>query len=130
MVIVDSSVWVDVFAGRETDRIVALRELSPRQHLAVGDVMVCEVLQGIRDAKEFERVRKVLLSLEVLQIVEASLAVAAARNYRTLRRKGITLRGTIDCLIATFCIENGHVLLHNDRDFDAFERHLGLKVLR
>jgi hypothetical protein len=130
MVIVDSSVWLDVFAGRETDQIVALRELSPRQHLAVGDVMVCEVLQGIRDAKEFERVRKVLLSLEVLQIVDASLAVAAARNYRTLRRKGITVRGTIDCLIATFCIENGHVLLHNDRDLDAFERHLGLKVLR
>ena len=130
MVIVDSSVWVDVFNGRETPQVGFLRELSRREPIGVGDLMVCEVLQGFRSPRQFEQARDALLRLEVLDIGGVAIALAAAANYRELRRRGVTVRGTIDCLIATFCIEEGHVLLHSDRDFDAFEEHLGLRVLR
>ena len=130
MVIVDTSVWIDLFAGRDTPQVRILRQISAHQRIGVGDLMVCEVLQGVRDQRQYGRVRGVLLGLELLQIGGISIALAAAHNYRVLRQKGITIRGTIDCLIATFCIENGHVLLHNDRDFEPLEDHLGLQVLR
>lgn len=130
MLIVDSSVWVDFFAGRETEQVRRLRALRPYGRVATGDLMVCEVLQGVRrGAREFEGIRRALLETTVLQVADPTIAVAAAQNYRQLRRRGITVRGTIDCLIATFCIEKGHVLLHNDRDFHPFEKQLGLKVL-
>jgi predicted nucleic acid-binding protein len=99
------------------------------QDVAAGDLMLCEVLQGARSPREFERIKRELLALDILPMAGAHSAVAAAHNYRDLRRRGITVRGAVDCLIATFCIENGHVLLHNDRDFDPFEKHLGLRVL-
>ena len=130
MVIVDTSVWIDLFAGRDTPQVRILRQISAHQRIGVGDLMVCEVLQGVRDQRQYGRVRGVLRGLELLQIGGISIALAAAHNYRVLRQKGITIRGTIDCLIATFCIENGHVLLHNDHDFEPLEDHLGLQVLR
>jgi len=130
MVIVDTSVWIDLFAGRDTPQVRILRQISSRQRIGVGDLMVCEVLQGVRDERQYRRVRGVLLGLELVQIGGVSIALAAAHNYRLLRQKGITIRGMIDCLIATFCVENGHILLHNDRDFEPLEDHLGLQVLR
>jgi hypothetical protein len=129
MLIVDSSVWIDFFGRRETSQSSVLLDLIPIERIAVGDLMICEVLQGVRGVREFERIRQSLLKFEVVGIAGVAISVAAAHNYRALRQRGFTVRGIVDCLIATFCIENGHVLLHNDRDFDPFERHLGLKVL-
>ena len=129
MVIVDSSVWIDYFADRLTPEVAALDALFGSERVAVGDLALCEVLQGIRHERQFRCVRGKLLALSVLQMGGTDMALEAARNYRTLRQLGITVRGTIDCIIATYCIEHGHVLLHNDRDFDAFEEHLGLRVL-
>jgi len=130
MVIVDASVWVDFFAGRQTPQVSLLRGVSPRERVGISDLTLCEVLQGVRDERESQRVRGILLTLPVLAVGGIKLAVAAATNYRALRQRGVTVRGTIDCLIATFCIERDHVLLHNDRDFDPFEEHLKLQVLR
>ena len=97
--------------------------------IAIGDLILAEVLQGIRDDSQFSFVLHRLADFEMFEMGGSELAIASARNYRLLRKRGITIRTTIDCLIATFCIENGHTLLHNDRDFDAFEEHLNLRVL-
>ncbi len=130
MVIVDTSVWIDVFAGRETPPVARLRRITQQESVAVGDLMLCEVLQGTRTETEAKRARERLLRLHHFEMVGVRYALAAAANYRALRRRGITVRGTIDCLIATFCIENRLPLLHSDRDFDPFEEHLGLQVVR
>ena len=130
MVIVDTTVWVDYFRGisnAETDWLDA--ELD-RQRLGVTDLIVCEVLQGVRDEDTATDVERQLLKLEMLASGSIDLAREAARNYRTLRNRGHTVRKTIDCLIATFCIRERHSLLHRDRDFDPFERFLQLSVIR
>ncbi len=131
MIMVDSSVWVDYLGGRPTPQTLRLRdEVIITERVIIGDLIICEILQGVRHDREFERVRRELFTLEVVSICDPDIAVRAARNYRWLRQHGITIRRTIDCLIATCCIERGYVLLHNDRDFDAFEEHLGLLVAR
>ncbi len=130
MTMVDTSVWIDFFADRETSQVRFLRKEILTKRASIGDIIMCEVLQGIRSDREFELVRQRLFTLEVVTICDPYIAVQAARNYRWLRQQGITIRRTIDCLIATCCIERGYVLLHNDRDFDAFEEHLGLLVAR
>jgi len=128
-VLVDSSVWIDYLADRSTPEVEHLDTLLRTESVVLGDLMVCEVLQGIRNDREFRETWSTLLALEVLTIGGPSLAVKAASNYRALRRKGVTVRGTVDCLIATYCIESGLPLLHSDRDFEPFERHLGLAVV-
>jgi predicted nucleic acid-binding protein len=128
MVIIDTSVWIEYLRGTrhpETDWLD--RELQ-RQPLGLTDLILCEVLQGTRDAA-FARVRTDLLKFHVFQNCNALLAIAAAQNYRTLRRNGYTIRATVDCLIATFCLENNHSLLHRDHDFLSFEVVLGLQVV-
>ena len=100
-----------------------------RQRLALTDVMLCEVLQGVRDESAAKSVERQLLKLEVFDTGGVDLAREAARNYHTLRGRGHTVRKTIDCLIATFCIREQHALLHRDRDFDPFEQYLGLSVI-
>ncbi len=130
MLIADSSVWIDFLRGAETPQTERLFAVLGEGAIGIGDIMLCEVLQGIKANKQFEQVRQQLTQLDVLPVISPEIAVQAARNYRTLRRKGITVRKTIDTLIATFCIEKGHMLLHNDRDFDPFEEHLGLQVVR
>jgi predicted nucleic acid-binding protein len=129
VVIVDSTVWIDFLAPRANPETSWMRGGRARNSIALLDVILCEVLQGIDDQHEFEQVRSDLQRFPVLQAGGAALAIAAAENYRFLRAKGITVRKTIDCLIATFCMQHGHFLLHHDRDFDHFERHLGLKVI-
>ena len=129
MVIVDTTVWIDYLGGIPNSATSWLdRELS-RQRLALTDLTLCEVLQGIRGDADFVRVRDQLLKFQIFPTGGSALAVAAAQNYRTLRQRGLTVRRTIDCWIATFCLEAGHTLLHRDRDFDAFEKVLGLQVI-
>ena len=128
MILVDSSVWIDYFRGTETPQVEVLDGLLGRTRLAIGDLIVVEVLQGVRDQKEFDLVRKTLDAFTQVELVGYDIAVKAARNYRTLRGMGITVRKTIDSIIATRCIESGLTLLHSDRDFLPFVEHLGLKV--
>jgi len=129
MVIVDTTVWVDYLRGVQNPETQWLNRELDRQRLGLTDVILCEVLQGIPDSRSFERVHRELLRFEVFATGGADLAVAAARNFRTLRQRGHTVRKTIDCLIATFCIRERHLLLHRDRDFDPFEKVLSLSVL-
>ena len=129
MVIVDTTVWIDFFGGIVTGETTWLRRASGIAGLALTDLILCEVLQGIRHDSEFVRIRSRLLNLDVFDCGGCTLALAAAKNYRSLRARGYTVRTTIDLLIATFCIEYDHELLHHDRDFDPFEQHLGLRVL-
>jgi hypothetical protein len=130
MWIVDSSVWIDYFCGTITPQTDLLHAALGRRALGLGDIILCEVLQGYRRQRDFEAARDALLSFPVYTIGGSELAIKSAENYRSLRRRGITVRKTVDCLIATFAIESGFSLLHNDRDYDPFEIHLGLDVVR
>lgn len=129
MVIVHSSVWIDYFAKAVSPEGLWLDRNADREFLGITDLIFCEVLQGVRDDFSFAKVHLALSQLEIFETGGAALALAAARNYRLLRRRGYTIRTTVDCLIATFCIESGHALLHRDRDFDPFEKVLGLNVV-
>jgi predicted nucleic acid-binding protein len=128
MVIVDTTVWVDYLRGVSTSQTEWLDRALSRERLGVTDLILSEVLQGIGDATQYQRTKRQLLKLELFASVGRSIALASARNYRALRARGITVRKTIDCLIATFCIRRGHELLHADRDFAPFARHLGLRL--
>lgn len=129
MVIVDSSVMIDFLDGRRNPQCDWLRRHVGSQPIGITSLVQCEVLQGIRDDKRFTEAVDALDQFVIFETDSSALAIAAARNYRTLRGLGITIRNTIDTFIATFCIEEGYQLLHNDRDFDAFEAHLGLDVI-
>ena len=129
MVIVDTTVWIDYLQGIRNPETDWLEAELDRQRLGLTEVILCEVLQGVRDEATATTVERQLLKLEVFQTGGVDLARDAAKNYRTLRARGHTVRKTIDCLIATFCLREQHSLLHRDRDFDAFERFLNLSVL-
>jgi predicted nucleic acid-binding protein len=129
MVIVDTTVWIDYFNGLHTLQTDWLDTQLTRQRLGLTDLILCEVLQGVRDDRQWQQLRRDLLKFEVFETGGINLAVAAAQIYRTLRRQGQTVRAAIDSLIATFCLLNGYDLLHNDRDYDVFEAALGLKVI-
>jgi predicted nucleic acid-binding protein len=129
VIIVETTVWIDLFRGTLNRQTLWLGRNALDPDLALTDLTFCEVLQGIRADIMFERARKQLLAVGVHSTGGVELALAAAESYRFLRQRGITVRNTIDCLIATYCIREGHDLLHGDRDYDAFERHLGLRVI-
>jgi len=128
--VLDTSVWIDFFRGTAAPEVHLLEQVIHQGQAIVGDLILCEILQGISDERQFDAVRNHLAAFPVLPMAGSYIAVQSAINYRSLRRRGYTVRKTIDCLIATFCIENDLALLHNDRDFDAFEQMLGLQVLR
>lgn len=129
MVIVDTTVLVDYLRGlRNAETEYFDRELG-RQGFGLTDLILCEVLQGIRDERSFARILRALRKFEIFDTGGQNLAVTAAINFRNLRQRGRTVRKTIDCLIATFCLLHGHSLLHRDRDFDHFEQLLGLAVI-
>jgi predicted nucleic acid-binding protein len=130
MVIVDTTVWTDYLRGIDNKETLWLERELTKQRLALTDLILCEVLQGIREPTDFLRVREELLKFHLFETGGKDLAIAAAQNYRSLRALGHTVRRTIDCLIATFCLQAGHELLHRDRDFDCFEEALGLRVVR
>jgi len=129
MVIVDTTVWVDYFNGVASPQAEWLDRELDRQRLGLTDLILSEVLQGVRDEREAAQVRRALLRFEVFTMGGVPLAVAAAENYRALRAKGRIVRRTIDCWIATFCLLNDHSLLHNDSDFEPFEEFLALPVV-
>lgn len=129
MVIVDTTVWVDYFQGVSNPETDWLHLQLDRQRLGLTDVILCEVLQGVRDDSAAKDVKRQLLKLEVFETGGVDVAREAARSYRTLRSRGHTVRKTIDCLIATFCLREQHSLLHRDRDFDPFEKYLDLSVI-
>lgn len=129
MILVDSSVWIDYFRGQTTVQTDLLDGLLGAEELAIGDLNLAEVLQGCKFDKEFNEVHQLLGRLHLVVLGGQDVVVQAARNYRKLRALGVTVRGTVDIVLATRCIVNGYQLLHSDRDFDAFEQHLGLRCV-
>jgi predicted nucleic acid-binding protein len=128
VIVVDSSVWIDYFRDADTPQVETLDYLLGTEVIAVGDLILAEVLQGIDSDREFRTVLQLMQRYIVIEISGEAVAIEAARNYRRLRGMGITVRKTIDTLIATRCIIDGHELLYSDRDFDPFVAHLGLAV--
>ena len=129
MIVVDSSVWIDYFNGVETRETALLEGVLGRTPIVVGDLILVEVLQGFRAEQDVRRARAALDTLIFESMVGRDMALKSASNYRALRAKGVTVRKTIDMLIATFCMEKEHSLLHSDRDFDPIEEHLGLETV-
>ncbi|MDE1160787.1 MAG: PIN domain nuclease [Acidobacteriaceae bacterium] len=130
MTLVDTSVWIDYLRNRSTPATQWLDSNLERQRIGLTDLVFREVLQGERTLDGMSTLAEAFNGFEVLTTGGRELSLASAKNYITLRNRGITVRSTIDCLLATHCIREGHRLLHNDRDFDAFEKHLGLAVVR
>lgn len=129
MVIIDSSVIIDFLSGRITAQTSWLRRQPDLERMGITTLILNEVLQGIRDDEIFAETLAILGQFAIFETGGRDLAVESARNYRVLRKRGMTIRSTIDCITATFCINEEHELLHNDRDFDAFEEHLDLTVV-
>jgi len=129
LALVDTTVWVDFIRGRRTDEVVKLEELIDSGAVLVGDLVLCEFLRGFGSDAEAQRVEQALNKFPIVPLCDARLAVEAAANYRILRARGITLSKTVDLIIGTYCIHHSLPLLHNDRDFDAMEKYLGLMVL-
>jgi predicted nucleic acid-binding protein len=129
MIVVDTSVWIDYVRGIEARHTDLLDRALIQNRVITGDLIITEFLQGFREDKDFRQARSIMESLEYYDFLGKDLALKAAQNFRLLRKKGITIRKTIDVIIASFCIEHQFPLLHNDRDFDAMEKHLKLIVL-
>ena len=129
MILVDSSVWIDHLQNAVTRHVSRLRSLISREELLVGDLILCEILQGLRTDTEARLVEEALREFEVVSLVGPELAVKAAANYRFLRSRGFMIRRTIDLMIGTFCIERGHSLLHRARDFAPMAQYLGFQTL-
>ena len=129
MTVVDTSVWIDYFNGVPTRETALLDGLLGVEPIVIGDLVLAEVLQGFGAERDLRVAQAALDRLLFQPMVGRDVALAAARNYRTLRARGVTVRKTIDMLIATFCMENGHRLLHSDGDFVPIAEHLGLETL-
>jgi len=127
MIVVDSSVWIDYFTGNDTPEADHLDSLLGEELIAIGDLVLAEVLQGFRADQDFRKARDLLLSLHVVNMLDTTIALKSAANFRSLRKKGLTVRKTVDSIIATYCIENRLPLLHSDKDFQPFHQHLNLK---
>jgi predicted nucleic acid-binding protein len=129
VIVVDSSVWIDHLNDRRTPRVALLRGIVGRGPILVGDLILLEVLQGLRSDAEAARVERALRRFEVAPMLDPDRAARAAAHYRALRALGVTVRKTVDLVIGTFCIDGGHALLHDDRDFDPMAEHLGLRTV-
>lgn len=127
MILVDSSIWIDYFRGATTPQAEKLDALLGTEPVMIGDLILTEVLQGFVSDRDFNQARKLLDSLDIIDLGGRDIAIQAARNFRVLRGLGVTVRKTIDTIIATRCIESRLTLLYSDRDFDPFVTHLGLK---
>lgn len=130
MVLVDTSVWIDYFRGTETRQVSLLDDLLAKDRIIIGDLIITELMQGFRYQRELNAISEVVELLEYRDLVGREIAEKSAENYRYLRKRGATVRKTIDVIIGTFCIENGIYLLYDDRDFTQMESHLGLKVIQ
>lgn len=129
MILVDSSVWIDYFNGKVTPKTDWLDSALGKEMIVTGDLILIEVLQGFQSDRDFKKARELLLYFPVMEMLGKELAIESASNYRFLRKKGLTIRKTMDVIIATFCIHHGFSLLHDDRDFDLLEKHLNLKTV-
>jgi predicted nucleic acid-binding protein len=129
MILVDSSVWIDCFNGVGNPCVAKLDSLLGVELIAVGDIILTEILEGFQNDNDFKTAKAVLLSLTVFDMLGQDHALAVAENYRYLRKNGIAIRKIIDCMIATFCIQNNHQLLFCDKDFQPFMEYLGLGVV-
>ncbi len=130
MILVDSSVWIDYFNGKKTSQTDWLDSVLGITPIIIGDLILAEVLQGFQDEKNFKTAKRLLLNFPFMDMVGQELAIKSAENYRILRKKGITVRKTIDVMIGTFCINHQISLLHDDRDFDPLEKYLKLKTVK
>jgi predicted nucleic acid-binding protein len=128
LILVDSSVWIDYFHGTVNAQTDKLDSLLGREPLAIGDLILTEVLEGCDNDRDFHTAQTMLTSLLVVDLGGRDIAIRAARNRRALRKPGLSVRKTIDTVIATRCIDSGYTLLHSDRDFEPFVKHLGLRV--
>jgi predicted nucleic acid-binding protein len=126
VIVVDSTVWIDFLTGRNAPHVRRLDAVLGTAEIIIGDLILCEVLQGLDNEREAREVEALLRRFQIVSMAGDLIAVAAARNFRSLRRRGITIRKTIDLLIGTWCIENHRPLLHNDKDFHPMALHLGL----
>jgi len=129
MIVVDSSVWIAELRGLRTPAVARLEKFAASNDLLVGDLVLMEILQGARDDAHAAQIARRLRRFRVVTMSNELLAIQAARDYRKLRDRGVTVRKTIDMIIGTFCIVHGHTLLHDDRDFAPMERYLGLQVV-
>ena len=127
MILVDSSVWIDYFRGRQSPETNLLDELLEREPVLTGDLILTEVLQGFDNDRDFTQAKKLLTSFNVIDLGGKDIAIRAAKNFRTLRALDVTVQKTIDTIIATCCIDNDYLLLYSDRDFDPFVEHLALR---
>jgi len=127
MIVVDSSVWIDYFNGVVTDQTDRLDASLSGELVVMGDIILAEVLQGFKRDSDFRKAKQLLDALVFKEMLGRELAVKSAQNYRRLRKKGVTVRKTVDVMIATFCIEKGLALLHSDKNFDPMTKHLGLR---
>lgn len=128
MILVDSSVWIDYFNGTETLATKKLDGLLGVQPVCIGDLILAEVLQGFRQDTDYQAAKNLLCALPIHSMVSTDISIKSADNFRVLRKQGITIRKTIDTLIATYCIETGLTLLHSDKDFQPFQQYLGLQT--
>lgn len=128
MIFLDSTVLIDYFNGEKNWQVDVLDSILGKELVVIGDYVLTEVLQGFRNDKDFQKAKTILLSFPCFDIGGKDTALQSAKNYRFLRKKGITVRKTIDAVIATFCIMNNFTLLHNDKDFYPFVKYLNLKV--
>ena len=129
MILVDSSVWIDYVNGNKTSQTDWLDSSLGNTPIVIGHLILTEVLQGFQSDKDFKIAKDLLLRIPFMSMGEQTLALESAMNYRILRRKGVTVRKTIDVIIGTFCIHNRLTLLHCDRDFDPMVKYLGLKII-
>ena len=130
MILVDSSVWIDYFNGKKTSQTDWLDSALGIKPIIMGDLILTEVLQGFQSENDFRKAKKMLLEFPFMEMVGQDMAIKSAANYRFLRKKGVTIRKTIDVMIGTFCIYYHFSLLHDDRDFDPIEKYLKLKTIR
>ena len=130
MILVDSSVWIDYFNGRKTDKTDWLDSAIGNKHILAGDLILAEILQGFQSDDDFRTAKNLLLDFPFMEMVGQELAIKSAMNYRFLRKNGVTVRKTTDVMIGTFCIQYHFSLLHDDRDFEPIEKYLRLKAIR
>jgi hypothetical protein len=129
LILVDTSIWIDFIRAGPRDLTGRVLKAARDQPIVVGDVVLMEVLMGVRDERAFVNTERLLRAFPIVEIVSEEVALRAARAYRDLRGRGVTIRSTIDVLIGSWCLLHGAFLMHRDRDFDAMEKHLGLDVL-
>lgn len=129
MIFLDSTVLIDYFNGNPTWQVEYLDRILGNEVVVIGDIILAEVLQGFRNDKDYQTAKNLLLEFPCYNICNKELAIKSAENFRALRKRGITIRKTIDMLIATFCLENDLTLLHNDKDFEPISKKLNLKVV-